>query len=413
MLNHNNRYPPHVGTWILVAALTLVGNALHASAQELPKEMPPIPETPAAIQELILVRPFFLDRPGAHTWRSDAPSYSSGYLLVIKVDPALVFPRQTPEPILYVGDQPARRVNQGFRSGFVVVIAPAVLQDGAPVEPELIWFGEPGLPERVTPETLAGKRRRAEQAGIQSPSAGTWAKGVERGGPALRLESTKDLIREAARLVQEYSPDEKDLISGLLVETPEPREQAPAYTPSKKLVASDDVPDSVAQKARLLAEKHPPLLESLQKARVVYIGTELLRRKTEDGEEYPTKIYRVIHYRYDDDTAIHSEVSLVDAAVLDQREIPHLPTPLTQEELDTASALAMKDRRVREALGKDVDRVEVEALVIRAASDEDPWFGRRVVQLLFRVGRDYRHSPRVIVDLTNSTVLVETEEDLK
>ena len=31
----------------------------------------------------------------------------------------------------------------------------------------------------------------------------------------------------------------------------------------------------------------------------------------------------------------------------------------------------------------------------------------------FRVGRDYRHSPRVVVDLTKRVVQVETAEDLK
>ncbi len=66
-----------------------------------------------------------------------------------------------------------------------------------------------------------------------------------------------------------------------------------------------------------------------------------------------------------------------------------------------------------EALGKDVERVEIEALVIRSASKEDPWFGRRMVQLLFRIGRDYRSKPHVVVDLTNNAVLVETEGELK
>jgi len=191
---------------------------------------------------------------------------------------------------------------------------------------------------------------------------------------------------------------------------PETMQEEPAPT---SLVASENVPDSVAQEARLIAEAQPALRDTLRSARVIYIGTELVRGKAEDGEDDPRYSYRVIHYRYDDDTAIVSLVNLEDSAVLDQREIPHYPTSLTREELETAKGLAMEDPRVREALEDDVDRVEVEALVIRVASEEDRWFGRRVVQLLFRVGRDYRHSPRVIVDLTTSTVLVETEEDLR
>ncbi len=217
MRNDRNRYVALAGTLILVAVATLASS----SPQEGGQELPPIPETPAAIEELISVRPFFIEQPGTHGWRADKPSYSSGYLLVIRVDPALVVSRQTPEPILYVGDQTARRVNEGFQSGFVVVIAPAALEDeGAALEPVPIWFGEPGLPERVTPELIVKERERAERAAIYTLSAEAWAEAGARGGPPLRLESASDLIREAAMLVQEYSPYEKDLISGLLVDTP-------------------------------------------------------------------------------------------------------------------------------------------------------------------------------------------------
>lgn len=181
----------------------------------------------------------------------------------------------------------------------------------------------------------------------------------------------------------------------------------------EELVASDDVPEAVAGKARRLAEEQPALRAAMQETRVVYVGTELTRLKTEDGGDPQGKHYVVIHYRYDNDAAIHSLVSVDDGTVLDQQEAPHLPTSLAQEELDRASTLALGDGRVREALGSDVERVEIEPLVIRPASKEDPWFGRRVVQLLFRVGRDYRHSPRTVVDLTNDAVLVEANGELK
>jgi hypothetical protein len=182
---------------------------------------------------------------------------------------------------------------------------------------------------------------------------------------------------------------------------------------TQTLVASDDVPTDLAEEARLLAEQHPTLASIMLKARVVYISTETTRWKTKDGEEDLRKIFLVSHYRYDNDAAIRSLVNLSDATVLDQREIPHLPVSLAQEELDTASALALKDARVSDALGSDRESVEIEALVIRSASEDDPWFGRRVVQLLFRVDRDYRHSPRVVVDLTNNVVLIETEGEFK
>ena len=183
--------------------------------------------------------------------------------------------------------------------------------------------------------------------------------------------------------------------------------------PPSQLVASDDVPDDVAQKARRIAEDQPLLKSALSSARLVYVTTEVVREKTEDGEDGPEDLYRVIHYRYDDDAAIHSLVNLRTSATIDQRALPHLPTSLAAEELEAAKVLALKDPKVQRALGKDAARVEVEGLVIRTASEKDPWYGRRVVKLLFRVGRDYRHSPSVIVDLTKQSVHVETEGEPK
>ena len=177
------------------------------------------------------------------------------------------------------------------------------------------------------------------------------------------------------------------------------------------LVASDDVPDSLAARARLIAEDQSVFREGNRRNRVVYIWTDFERRKTDGGEEPPEDLYRVIHYRYDDDTAIHTVVNLGDGEVVYRKEIPHLPTPFTQQELNHAHGLAMNNATVREALGRYVNKVVVEGLPIHSASDNDPWFGRRVVQLLFKVGQDYISSPRVIVDLTNSNVVVEENGD--
>ena len=177
----------------------------------------------------------------------------------------------------------------------------------------------------------------------------------------------------------------------------------------RKLVASDDVTVLVAEKARLLAENQSLLATTLQNDRVVYVGTDKIRLKTLDGMDDSIQTYQVIHYRYNDDTTINSLVNLDEGLVVEQKEIPNFPAPLAQSELDLARDLALEDKRIRSALGKDIDHVKVEALVIRAASEQDPWFGRRVVQLLFRIGRDYRHNPRVVVDLTNNIVYLDKE----
>ena len=191
----------------------------------------------------------------------------------------------------------------------------------------------------------------------------------------------------------------------------------------EELVASDDVPDSVAERARHLAvdrlvsgttfraEDRLDPETTLRNARIIYVGTEVERRKTDSGAEQPEELYRVIHYRYGDDTAIHTVVNLEDEGDIEQQEFPHLPTPFTQQELDTARSLAMGKAELREALGEYVDQVVVEGLPIHSASENDPWFGRRVVYLLFKVRQDYLSHPRVVVDLTNRNVIVETERD--
>lgn len=59
------------------------------------------------------------------------------------------------------------------------------------------------------------------------------------------------------------------------------------------------------------------------------------------------------------------------------------------------------------ALGGRVNEVVVEALVVRTSSRRDPLFGRRVVCLLFRIGRAYEREPVVLVDLTAERLMVD------
>ena len=148
---------------------------------------------------------------------------------------------------------------------------------------------------------------------------------------------------------------------------------------------------------------------TLRNARIIYVGTDIERRKLDNGEEQAEKLYRVIHYRYGDDTAIHTVVNLEDEKVVEHQEFPHLTTPFTRQELDTARKLAMGKAELREALGEYVDQVVVEGLPIHSTRENDPWFGRRAVHLLFKVHQDYLSHPRVVVDLTNRNVIVEME----
>jgi hypothetical protein len=159
-------------------------------------------------------RRFELAETYVHQWRADGAPVRQGWLLVLDVDPALVQPRNELEPVLYAGDQTLERVNSGHHSGRVVAVLPA------PQDTELatlpLWFGAPELPERLTAASIADARRAAEAAGVVPFDARTVASAESAGGPELVLESRDQLHREAARLIQRYSPDETEFANGML-----------------------------------------------------------------------------------------------------------------------------------------------------------------------------------------------------
>lgn len=182
-------------------------------------EEPALPTTPAPVRELISARPFVLESAYRHDWRAERPLVRSGWLLVLRVDPDLVFPRNSAEPVLYVGSQTAERVNVGYPSGHVVALVPAALDEKHPDYLDLnratIWFGTPELPEAVDARQVQRQRDLAARAGI-APLAREQVEGAMRaGGRELRLPDKQALLGEAATLVERYSPQERQLIEEL------------------------------------------------------------------------------------------------------------------------------------------------------------------------------------------------------
>ncbi|HEV2816419.1 MAG TPA: hypothetical protein VGW40_04255 [Allosphingosinicella sp.] len=169
--------------------------------------------------------------------------------------------------------------------------------------------------------------------------------------------------------------------------------------------ASDDVPAATAQRARNVAERSAQLRGFLAEARTIFIGVDIIRRKAGDRELTP--LYRVQHYRYADDTVITSVVDLEAGRVGEQVATRNVPVRLTEGEFAEARALALADRRVTAAVGQYRERLVVEPLLVRTLDRSDPWFGRRIVRLLFRVGTNYMSRPLVYVDLTGRQVIIE------
>jgi hypothetical protein len=120
-----------------------------------------------------------------------------------------------------VGNTPVQRLNNPRTSGRVIGIVPGVADlTGLP-----IWFGAPGLPERVTAESARTERARAEASGIGAFAADKVRTATRASVAAPDLAA---LLREhVAPLVLQYSPEEKELAESwrLPVATAPPKQQ--------------------------------------------------------------------------------------------------------------------------------------------------------------------------------------------
>ena len=177
-------------------------------------DVPAIPATPAAVDDIVYARPFTLEQGYKFEWRKDGQVFTEGTILILKVNPDLVFPRQIAEPVLYVGDTTAERVNSGNGSGHVVAIVPGKVD----LKKAPIWFGTPDLPERVDAATIKAERAAAEKAGIKPFAKEQVAAAQSAGGKTrLTVADRYELRRDAAHLILEYAADETELAEGLLV----------------------------------------------------------------------------------------------------------------------------------------------------------------------------------------------------
>lgn len=163
---------------------------------------PPLLPLPAAV-ELVSARAFSLAEAIPIPGRPDLPRTQEGLLLVVAAEPALVWPRQTAQPVLYAGDTLAARANHGWPEGELVV---AVL--GTRDLSELpIWFGSAGLPERANAEAIAAERALADAAGIAAFTAAEIESALAAGGEALELGDASELWPLVTELLDRHDPN--------------------------------------------------------------------------------------------------------------------------------------------------------------------------------------------------------------
>lgn len=163
---------------------------------------PPIPALPAPV-ELVSARPFSLGEAIPIPGRPDLPRTQEGLLLVLGAEPALVWPRQAAQPVLYAGETLAARANHGWPEGKLVV---AVL--GTRELSELrIWFGTAQLPERADAESIASERALADAAGLSPFTAAEIESALAAGGGALELDDASGLWPLVTELLDLHDPN--------------------------------------------------------------------------------------------------------------------------------------------------------------------------------------------------------------
>jgi len=207
-----------------IGALTLLGVAASEGKlgwqQRSVEPLPTLPSEARGVRAVLFAQPYVLDEAYVHSWRAERPLTDAGFLLVLEVEEAFTVPRNTEESVLYVGEEVAERINWGAGSGRVIALVPAPLDaEGAPaidLESALIFYGNPGLPERIDTARVQAELAEARAAGVEALSAAEALSALEAGGGQERFIDRTALERHAAQLLLEYSPNEAELAESLL-----------------------------------------------------------------------------------------------------------------------------------------------------------------------------------------------------
>ena len=184
-----------------MTALFLLGSL--AMAQDQPATAV---GTHSGVSGLVLARPFTLAQPATYSWVKGQPSYDAGWLLVVRVEPELIRPRQVGVQVLYAGTTPIELLNDGYPSGVAIGLVPASVD----LEHAPIFFGPTTLPERVDAAYGAEVLATAKARGFAGPSAAEWAAARTAGGSPSRVDDRGDLQHQAADLIDAYAPSEHE-----------------------------------------------------------------------------------------------------------------------------------------------------------------------------------------------------------
>lgn len=152
-----------------LAACAVAALLVHPAEAASPRPEPepePIPVVPmddgTGVREVLRLEPFRLSAPLAYDHRAEQPRISEGYVIVLRVQPALAQARSVQSPVLYVGDTPVQILARDPASGCLSGVLPRLDLAAEPV-----GFGSWQLPERVDAARGAAERTALLAAGVR------------------------------------------------------------------------------------------------------------------------------------------------------------------------------------------------------------------------------------------------------
>jgi hypothetical protein len=158
-------------------------------------------EEPVSVKDILYARPFALEQGYASDWQEERPVVTSGFIVVLRVDPAWVMPRATRQPVLYAGRHTVEPITAGFPSGILAGIVPGPLD----LRKTAIWFGEPGLPEEVDAAVIRANVAKAKATGIRPLPRERVESALSLGGETLSVPDRATLLKKARTLVRPYT----------------------------------------------------------------------------------------------------------------------------------------------------------------------------------------------------------------
>jgi len=199
---------------ILGASLAALGVAAFATFQQAQggSQVPgvtPVMQTPV---HLLFAQPFHLDQAYQYAWLKDGPMVSEGWLIAVSTDAKVAAVTDTHDELLFAGATPIERLNEASESGVVIGIVPSTVDlSSTPI----FWAKPEILPEALTAADVQATFEAAVSAGVVAQRSDVVQRAQQTNDGPVYMQTEGLLYRYAADVIERYSPEEADLISGL------------------------------------------------------------------------------------------------------------------------------------------------------------------------------------------------------